>query len=87
MTANEIKKELYKQNPIANLILIHKGIVRYEASLYSEDNKYHIVSFNVPVSEMDNVAFFEAMIATSLIKYLNVDDGNKEPIRKVDEIY
>jgi len=47
METNEIKKDIYKQKPIAKLVNKEKGNLFYECSL--SDGK--IITFNVPKKE------------------------------------
>lgn len=66
MTTNEIKKELYKQNPVANLELIRKGLAHYSSKLASGEN----VWFEVPVSDMGGAAFLAKMELKFLCRYI-----------------
>jgi hypothetical protein len=70
MDLNTIKKELYKQNPVANLIFILKGVVEYQSKIKDENDKDLSITFHVPVEDMGDAAFFESMSAKLLIRYL-----------------
>lgn len=67
MTINDIKKALYKENPVAVLIHINKGIVYYETSLQSAQ----VIYFAVPVSDMGDASYYPEMEAKLLIRYIN----------------
>lgn len=63
---NEIKKELYKEKPVATCHLAHNEIYVYE----TETSSYH-VQFIVPVSEMGENRFDEEVPAQLLIRWIN----------------
>lgn len=65
MEKTEIKKELYKQKPIANLEFIRKGIAYY-ATVLGED----YIRFEVPLEDIGDADFFPNMDAKLLIRYL-----------------
>jgi hypothetical protein len=78
MEKNEIKKELYKQNPEASLLYIRKGVVYYEAILRIKEHvliKAKKVFFEVPISDMGDADLLPQMDAKLLIRYL-VDDND-----------
>lgn len=68
MTLNEIKKEIYKQQPTAYFQFIRLGVAYYETQLKEtpivlggEDDmvwKGSSVKFEVPTNDMGSVAFF-----------------------------
>ena len=68
MKLNEIKKELYKQNPKAHLDLIRKKKAYYLCAL-NEDT----LVFEVPVDDMGDADFFPIMDAKLLIRYIVSD--------------
>lgn len=79
MTTNEIKKLLYKRNPLANLQYIRKGKAYYMAGFQIDENdntlpiKMQYVYFEVPVAdlaEMGDADFYPAMLAKLLIRWL-----------------
>lgn len=73
METNEIKKELYKQKPEANLLYIRKGIAHYDARIRTFDEtivKTKMVFFEVPVSDMGDADLLPIMDAKLLIRYL-----------------
>jgi hypothetical protein len=69
----EIKKELYKQKPIANLIFIRKGIAYYDATIEIEENgtlRFRTVFFEIPISDMGDNDFTPDMDTKLLIRWL-----------------
>jgi hypothetical protein len=70
MTKEEIKKALYKQNPVANLIFIRKGVVYYEAPILDYGDVSRSICFEVPVSDMGDADFLAKMQAKHLIRYI-----------------
>lgn len=72
MDKNEIKKELYKQKPIAkyqmlpNGALARKGAIEYKALLEDKTE----VFFDVIVSDLGDADLFPEMDAKLLIRYL-----------------
>lgn len=66
MEKNEIKKALYKQDPMAYLVVIKKGNLNYATKL--EDNT--TVLFEVPVSDIGDAGFFSEMSAKLLIRWI-----------------
>ena len=42
MEKNDIKKELYKQKPIANILFIRKGVAYYTTTIKFEGQTYAI---------------------------------------------
>ena len=70
MTTTEIKKELYKQKPDANMKHIRGGIAYYYANLEQQQ-----VYFEIPISDMGNADFLPRMEAKLLIRWLvNIDN-------------
>jgi hypothetical protein len=73
MTTNEIKKELYKQRPKAELLYIRQGIAFYDTKIKECEEpiiKYKTVFFEVPVSDMGNADFFPEMDAKHLNRWI-----------------
>lgn len=67
MELSEIKKELYKKQPHANLWQIRNKIAYYIASLDKEGNN---VFFEVPINDMGTAAFTPKMEAKHLIRWI-----------------
>ena len=71
MEKNEIKKELYKQKPMATLNFIRKGAAHYSTVLNNDNGIDSIsVNFEVPIDDMGDADFFSHMDAKLLIRYL-----------------
>lgn len=66
MEKNEIKKELYRQNPIAHFEYIRKGIAHYITTL-SENQ----IRFEIPISDMGDADFHQTMSAKLLIRWIS----------------
>lgn len=66
MNTTEIKKELYKQKPIAILVFIRKGDALYKTTLENDINIY----FNVPVADMGDYDFTSEMDAKLLARWI-----------------
>lgn len=62
---NEIKKELYRQKPVAYLVKIYQGVIYYTANIDSGP-----VNFEVPVSDLGDASFEAQMDAKLLIRWL-----------------
>lgn len=75
MTNEEIKKEIYKQNPKAQLERIVKGNLIYKTD--SVRPYYRAVYFSVPFEDIGDATFYSEMEAKYLIRYLNWKDKNK----------
>jgi hypothetical protein len=74
MNLTEIKKELYKQKPTAELLYIRKGVVYYDAKIKIEEEpiiKYKTIFFEVPVSDMGDADFTPTMDAKLLNRWLS----------------
>lgn len=70
---NRIKKELYKQNPRANLLCIRKGIAYYDAKLKFEENNilsFKTIFFEIPVSDMGDADFTSQMDGKLLNRWI-----------------
>jgi len=75
MNLTDIKKELYKQKPAAELLYIRKGIAYYDAKFkISEDPiiEFKTVFFNIPVDDMGDADFLPNMDAKLLIRWLSL---------------
>jgi hypothetical protein len=75
MTLTDIKKELYKQNPKANLIHILDGSAYYSAGLnhrVSPDEEYRVL-FEVPILDMGSTSFKPTMEAKHLIRWIIIN--------------
>jgi len=70
MEKNDIKKELYKQKPIAKLKFIIIGNAYYETTIKNGDEDY-IVQFVVPVNDMGETDFFPEMDGKLMIRYID----------------
>ena len=73
MTTTEIKKELYKQKPIAELLYIRKGVAYYDTKIKIQEEpvvKYKTLFFEVPVSDMGDADFTPTMDAKLLNRWL-----------------
>jgi hypothetical protein len=70
MNLTEIKKELYKQKPTANLIYIRKGSAYYESKIMVESEPIRIF-FEVPVSDMGDADFTSVMDAKLLNRWIS----------------
>lgn len=73
MEINEIKKELYKQKPTAELLYIRKCVAYYDTKIRISDKpiiETKTVFFEVPVSDMGDADLLPEMDAKLLIRYL-----------------
>ena len=73
MEKNEIKKALYKQNPLASFKMLRQGVAYYTTAV--EDNSKDIpttrnISFEIPVQDMGDADFFKVMEAKLLIRWI-----------------
>jgi hypothetical protein len=65
MTLEEIKKEMYKQKPIAHFKSIKNGVVYYYADLIKER-----IEFCIPVNDMGEAEFKANMEAQFLNRWI-----------------
>lgn len=72
METNEIKKELYKQNPVAELVSINKTGIRYECDIWESGLSVKVVTFTIPFDDIGDAVFIARMDAKFLIRYLIV---------------
>lgn len=74
MVLTEIKKELYKQKPTANIISVFKGAITYETSFWVDKDanvKQNIVCyFRVPFEDIGDAVFHPYMASQLLIRYI-----------------
>ena len=70
MTKNEIKKDLYKQNPKALFKYIRKNVAFYETKLENGSD----VLFEIPVVDMGDADFFQEMEGKYLIRWIAVNE-------------
>ena len=66
MEKNEIKKELYKQDPLANFNYIKKSVAHYYVIMLDKTMVY----FAIPVEDMGDAEFRDTMPAKLLIRYI-----------------
>jgi hypothetical protein len=64
---NELKKYLYKENPLAELCLIRMGNAYY----VSDGPNTTAITFTVPVSDMGEADFHVKMFAKHLIRWMD----------------
>ncbi len=69
MNLEVIKKELYKQNPIAELGFETDLAKAYSAEIVIEGNE-EIIDFIVPFADMGTTVFGETMEAKFLIRWI-----------------
>jgi hypothetical protein len=70
MEKNEIKKALYKQNPIAKLDYIRKGKAYYSAIIEDAELGSVFVQFEIPVEDMGDADFLVNMEAKLLQRWI-----------------
>ncbi len=73
MEKNEIKKALYKQNPVASFKMVRKGIAYYTASIEDDSRKIpetRNISFEVPIEDMGDADFLNLMEGKLLIRWI-----------------
>jgi len=70
MEINDIKKELYKQKPVANILFIRKGVAYYTTTIEFE-GETHAIRFEVPVDDMGDADYFPEMDGKLLIRYIS----------------
>lgn len=66
MTKNEIKKDLYKQNPTAVFTHIRKNVAFYKTKL---ENNIEVL-FEIPVVDMGDTDFSNEMDSKYLIRWI-----------------
>jgi len=70
MTKNEIKKDLYKQNPTAVFTHIRKNVAFYKTKLENDAE----VLFEIPVVDMGDADFFQEMEGKYIIKWIAINE-------------
>lgn len=70
MTLTEIKKQLYKLKPSADLIKITKSGILYISLIPQETSRKEPVYFLVPLSEIGDAVFGEREKSELLIRYI-----------------
>jgi hypothetical protein len=73
MEKNEIRKALYKQNPIAKLTYIRKGKAYYSAAVRDESKPIpttRFVNFEIPVEDMGDADFSVEMESKILQRWI-----------------
>lgn len=76
MNKNELKKYLYRENPVAELLMVRMGNVYYMTN--GPENTE--IRFTVPVDDMGDTDFLREMPAKLLIRWMD------EPVSQ-DENY
>lgn len=67
MDINELKKVLYKEKPVAQLLSIKKGFINYDAEI---EFGAAPVFFRIPIADIGDAEFLPEMPSQSLIRYL-----------------
>lgn len=65
---NEIKKNLYKFNPLAYLITIDKNGIHYACTIDSGEK----LTFSIPFNDIGEAKFNTSMESKHLIRYINI---------------
>ncbi len=81
LSINDIKKILYKDNPVANLQYVRKGHVYYKALIRFttgdspiKESKY--INFDVPIVDMGDADFHAEMSGKHLIRWIIKEEDN-----------
>ena len=69
MEKNEVKKALYKQNPMAMFNYIKQGVAYYKTIVDIGDYE-HQITFEIPVNDMGEAKFEQEMEAKFLIRWI-----------------
>jgi len=69
MELNEIKKELYKKNPKAELLYVDKERMLYMTNLWTGSID-GIINFSIPLGDIQDAKFLPVMEAKLLIRWL-----------------
>lgn len=69
MELTEIKKALYKENPVAKFRFFRKGILYYDALIPGKPGE-RVIQFSVPASDTGDADFCRNMEAKHLIRYI-----------------
>lgn len=70
MEKNEIKKEIYKQQPKAFFWYCRKGVLYYSSSIERVSSNNQKINFEIPVSDIGDADFLPEMEAKLLIRWL-----------------
>lgn len=78
MDLSTIKKELYKRNPSAILMMAKKGVLYYWCNGFGPGIEDHLggIWFHVPFSDMGDAEFKNPMPAKLLIRYIVTPESN-----------
>lgn len=68
MELNEIKKSLYRENPVAELDVIRDGYVHYSTSINDGST---VILFKIPMEETKGADFFNEMESKHLIRWID----------------
>ena len=77
MKLNDIKKALYKQNPMADFWRIRKGVADYKTIINCDEQeipKQKEVIFNIPVEDMGDADFLCEMESKYLIRWITIKE-------------
>lgn len=69
MEKNEIKKKLYKENPLAHFERVNKAGITYRAIIYNGPNP-ELLTFFIPLGDMGDAVFQDTEEAKLLIRWL-----------------
>ena len=69
MELNDVKKALYKEKPIAFLVMINKYGIHYYANITEEDHARQVY-FTIPFSDIEEAVFKNEMEAKHLIRWV-----------------
>jgi len=72
MNMNELKKSIYKNNPIAELLFARKGVL-----VYSSHVPECAITFSIPMDDMGEADFFPTMRAKYLIRWISATSLNE----------
>lgn len=70
METNEIKKALYKRNPVAEIISINKAGIRYITYVKLDGGDVTPILFLIPFDDIGDAIFTSTMEAKFLIRYI-----------------
>jgi hypothetical protein len=70
MEKNDIKKLLYKQNPVAKFLYVRKGNAYYDTTVEDTTLGSVYIQFEVPVNDMGDADFLPIMEAKFLNRWI-----------------
>jgi len=78
-TLNDIKKILYKDNPVAEFDYIRKGYAYYKALVHYTEGESPIkvsryIPFMIPIADMGDADFKARMDAKHLIRWIIIEE-------------